>query len=164
MRCWAVTVGLWRRWQTKRKQEICTSTTWGYAALSLFFFLSIYPSSLSFHPFVCLSFVHLSSVRHQLFTRSRWIFQRVPNSLPLYLHPLVPVSVLSLSSLCLFFFLFSPLSHLPLPLCLLWLCHHHCIYRCVCVCVCGADSSPETWCDFGLMLWTPLSAAPGHHL
>lgn len=72
----------------QRKPEICTSATWGYAALSLFF-LSIYPS-LSFRPFVCLSFVHLSSVRHQLFTRSRWIFQRVPDSLPLYLIPSSP--------------------------------------------------------------------------
>lgn len=114
------------------KREICTFAALRYWVLSLSW--SVRPLVLFFYPFVCLSFVHLSSVRHQLFTRCRWIFQKVLDSLPLHL---------MLPSL---YLLYLPASSALLLSCRLFLpCHHHpltvpssvCMYSCT-----NPDSSP----------------------
>lgn len=85
-----------RERQEKMKQEICSYSTRRYEDPSLLPSPCLYPlRSRSLHPFVRLSLVHPSSVHHQLFTRSRWIFQRVPDSLPPHL---VPLSLFLISS------------------------------------------------------------------
>lgn len=96
---------LWIEWQGRRWKGRFVTTLPGDIGLSLLICLS---HLFFFHPFVCLSPMHLSSVLHQLFTRSKWIFQGVLDSLPPYL---------MLSSLSLF------LSVCSLPL--LLLCHRH---------------------------------------
>lgn len=81
---------LWIEWQGRRWKGRFVTTLPGDIGLSLLICRS---RLFFFHPFVCLSPMHLSFVLHQLFTRSKWIFQGgagLSSSIP---HALIAVSV-----------------------------------------------------------------------
>lgn len=103
-----------------RLTEVCASATPWYGALPHLLCLYLPGCSLSIHLSVYLSCT--SSVHHQLFTLSKWIFQRVnglSSSIP---HPLVPVCFIS-SVIFLFASATFSLSRFP--------------SSCLCICSCG---------------------------